>query len=749
MIVEKKFYIRGMHCAACSAGSERVMRKQRGVLSAEVNLAAETAAVSYDTEQIKLSQIKNAVERLGYSTEDYEDAQAQTLAEERKLSEHGRLRRRLTAAVAAAVPLLYVSMGHMLPVELPLPEFLSMSGSPLNFALIQFALTVLILAAGRDFYASGVRSLAKLVPNMDTLVAVGTGSAFLYSCYALVRILLGHKRFVHAPFFESAAVVVTLVMLGKYLEAGSKNRTSEAIQKLTKLAPDRAFIEKDGERIDVEASELAVGDIVVVLPGGRFPCDGEVVAGRSTADNSMLTGESLPVALEAGTRVTGGSVNGEGLIKFRATEVGGDTALSHIIRMVRDAQGKKAPIAKIADRVAAYFVPAVMGLAVISAAVWAAVGKDAEFVLNTFVSVLVIACPCALGLATPTAIMAGTGRGAQLGVLFKSGEALQAASGITHVALDKTGTLTEGKPAVIFIKPAEGIGEEELLSLAASLEQGSEHPAARAIINEAEKRGLELRGLDSVTALPGRGVEAEIGGAAVYVGNEKLMREKGVDIAALSEHAEPLLARGAILMYCGAKGRPLGLLAASDRLKPDGAEAVRRLHSLGLKVTMLTGDNEAAAGAIAASVGLDSYLAGVLPGDKAETVGRLRAAGEKIAMVGDGINDAPALAAADVGIALAGGTDIAVESADVVLVGSSLSAAADALSLARAVMRNVKQNLFWAFFYNCVGIPFAAGVFYAFGGPRLDPAIAGGAMALSSVCVVGNALRLKRFRPKY
>ncbi len=748
MTLEKKFYIRGMHCAACSTGSERVMRKQKGVVRAEVNLAAETATVEYDPELIKLSQIKAAVARLGYTTEDYEDTQAQSLEEERRLAEHRRSKRRLAAALASAALLLYVSMGHMLPAAPPLPRFMDMESAPLGYALVQLVLAAAVLAAGRDFYISGVKSLIRLIPNMDTLVAIGTGSAFVYSCYALARIALGRADFVHNLFFESSAVVVALVMLGKHLEAGSKAKTSDAIRRLTKLAPDRALIEKDGAQIEVEASELAVGDIAVVLPGGRFPCDGVVLSGVSTADNSMLTGESLPVVLEPGSRVTGGAINGEGMIRFRATEVGGDTALSHIIRMVRDAQGKKAPIAKVADSVAAYFVPAVMAIAFISAAAWLIAGRDIEFALNTFVSVLVIACPCALGLATPTAIMVGTGRAAQLGVLFKSGEALQAASGLTHIALDKTGTLTEGKPSLTAIEAAGGLAEDELLSLAASLERGSEHPVAKAILRASDERGFVPRALDGITALPGRGVEAAVDGASVCVGSERLMREKGIDVSPMAPRASELQSRGSIIMYCAAGDRLLGLFAASDRIKPESSAAVGRLVSMGLKVTMLTGDVEAAAAAVAKAAGIESYIAGVLPSDKAEAVARLKASGGKVAMIGDGINDAPALAAADVGIAVGGGTDIAVESADVVLINGSLSSAADAISLARAVMRNIKQNLFWAFFYNCAGIPFAAGLFYAFGGPRLNPMIAGGAMALSSVCVVANALRLRRFKPK-
>ncbi len=568
---------------------------------------------SNTTRADKANADKGRRSEAGLHYADYEDPAAQSFEEERRLAESGRAKGRLAAALASSALLLYVSMGHMPPAALPLPRFIDMEAAPLGYALVQLVLAAAVLAAGRDFYVSGFKSLLRLTPNMDALVAIGTGSAFVYSCYALIRIAFGSAGFVHNLFFESSAVVVALVMLGKRLEAGSKAKTSDAIRRLTRLAPDRALIEKDGARIEVEASELAVGDTVVVLPGGRFPCDGEVASGISTADNSMLTGESLPVVLESGSRVTGGAINGEGMIRFRATEVGGDTALSHIIRMVRDAQGKKAPIAKIADRVAAYFVPAVMAIAVVSAAAWLMAGKDIEFALNTFVSVLVIACPCALGLATPTAIMVGTGRAAQLGVLFKSGEALQAASGLTHIALDKPGTITEGKPTLIAIEAAQGLTEDELLSLAASLERGSEHPVAKAILREAEVRGVGLRSLEGISALPGRGVEAEVDGTRVCVGSERLMRERGVDVSPMAVKAAELLSRGAMLMYCAAGDRLLGLFAASDSIKPESAGAVARLVSMGLKVTMLTGDGETAAGAIAGAAGIASYIAGVLP----------------------------------------------------------------------------------------------------------------------------------------
>ena len=744
MELEKKFYIRGMHCASCSTGSEKVMRRLSGVALAEVNLAAETALVRYDPEQVKLSQIKAAVHKLGFTTEDYEDREAVQAAEERVRKTRLRARNRLITAAAGSVLLMYVAMGHML--HLPLPPFMGRETAPLGYALSQLLLTLVVMVAGRDFYINGLKSLWNRIPSMDTLVALGTGAAFLYSLYALVRIALGEAAFVSELFFESSAMVVTLVMVGKYLEAGSRDKTGEAVRKLMKLAPDKALVEKDGVLIEVETAELAPEDLVVVLPGGHFPCDGVVESGLSTADNAMLTGESLPVPLEPGSRVTGGAINGEGTVKFRATEVGGDTVLSQIIRMVEDAQGKKAPIARLADKVAAKFVPIVMTIAVVAALCWLIAGKDAQFVMNTLVSVLVIACPCALGLATPTAIMVGTGRGAELGILFKSGEALQATSGITHMVLDKTGTLTEGKPRLTYLKPYGKLSEDDLLRMAASLEQGSEHPIAKAILAEAAQRGIEAKALEGITAVPGKGVQVELSGRLLSIGNEAMMEAQQVDISPAAAEAESLRRKGAMLMYCALGETLIGLLAAADRLKPESPAAVAKLRELGMKVTMLTGDSAAAAQVTAGAAGVDNVVAGVLPAGKAEAVEALRSAGETVAMVGDGINDAPALASADVGIAIGSGTDVAIASADVVLMGASLSTAGDAVRLSRAVIRNIKQNLFWAFFYNCIGIPFAAGVFYALGGPRLNPMIAGACMALSSVCVVTNALRLKRFR---
>jgi Cu+-exporting ATPase len=744
----KTFKISGMHCAACAIGSEKSINRLPGIKSASVNLTTETAVVEYDPSLVKFAEIIAAVSMLGFTVVELEDKKAVAEDVLRREAEARAIRRRVIISVILAVPLLYIAMGHMMWSRLPLPSFMSMHEGPLGFALVQFVLTAVILYCGRRFYVVGMKSLFRRIPNMDTLVAIGTGSAFLYSIYNTVLIGLGDHSAVHLLFYESAAIVVTLVMLGKYLEAFSKGKTSAAIEKLTELAPEKATIEKNGKQLEISTSELTVGDMVVVFPGGRFPCDGTVTEGISSADNSMLTGESLPVTIAEGSSVIGGAINGEGLIKFRADKVGGDTALSQIVRMVEDAQGKKAPIAHLADVISGYFVPAVLVIAAVAAIVWALLGKDAAFVLNIFVSVLIIACPCALGLATPTAIMVGTGRGAEFGILFKSGEALQSAHNLTHVVLDKTGTVTEGKPVVTDISLSGTMEEDELLAIAAAAESGSEHPVARAIRVAAKDRSLELPPASDISAIPGRGIEAKVSGKSVLIGNAALMHERGVDITKLTPDAENYSSRGKILMYCSVDGEAAGLFAAADTIKADSAEAIKSLHKLGLKTIMLTGDNANAAKSIADSVGIDEVVSDILPGDKANEIEKLTQNGMKVAMVGDGINDAPALAAATVGIAIGTGTDVAIESADIVLMSGELSGVYGAVKLSRAVIRNIKENLFWAFIYNCIGIPFAAGVVYAFGGPLLTPMFGGAAMALSSVCVVLNALRLRRFKIK-
>lgn len=739
--------IEGMSCAACSAAVERAARKLEGVLSAQVNLTTNRGAFEYDPSKVKLSELKAAIKKAGYTTREIEGAKTRDIEAERRVREIWNMRIRLMIAAVFSLPVLYIAMSHMFPrLGLPIPYFMGSHDFPLIFALVQLFLTVPVIIAGSRFYTKGFKTLLKGAPNMDTLIAIGTGSAFLYSLFATVKIYLGSFDFAQSLYFESAAVVITLVMLGKYLDAASKGKTSEAIKKLMQLKPATAMVEKDGRELEVPLDEISVGDIVIVRPGSAFPVDGMVIEGVSTADESMLTGESLPVEKQLGSEVTGGSINGEGLLKFRATRIGSDTALSKIIKLVEDAQGKKAPIAKLADIVSGWFVPVVIGIALVSAIAWALAGEDFNFVLTIFVSILVIACPCALGLATPTAIMVGTGKGAELGILIKGGEALETTHKINTVVLDKTGTITEGKPKLTDIKTYGGMSESEALELCASAERGSEHPIARAIVEGAEQRKIPLVNPDSFKAVPGRGIDAMIAGKRILAGNLKLMAENYIDASEAAHDAEVFAESGRTLMYVAVDGKLTALMAAADTVKASSAAAIGKLKKLGISVYMITGDNKNTANVIAKEVGIEHVLSDVMPQDKAGEVKRLQASGKAVAMVGDGINDAPALVQADVGIAIGTGTDVAVESADVVLMRGDLNEVPAAIALSRATIRNIKQNLFWAFIYNLIGIPFAAGIVYLFGGPLLSPIFAGAAMAFSSVSVVTNALRLKSFR---
>ena len=740
--MESKYKISGMHCAACSAAIERFLGKQDGIEYVSVNLATEKMLVKYDESLYRCSDIESLVEKLGYGCMEQTAAEAAALKAKKQEKEAAEksLQKQIKNALFAlcfAIPLLYVSMFHMLGA--PLPAFIDMHRSPAGHIIAQFLLTVPILICGRSFFTSGFPSLFRLHPNMDSLVAVGTSAAFLFSTYVSIRVFLGDSEYIHSLCYESSAIVIAFVMLGKALEARSKKRTGDAVASLTELAPETARVTRDGNTIIIPAFELLSGDTVTVLPGERFPCDGKVLSGDSSVDLSMLTGESRPVNVSVGDEIIGASINLDGKIVFTATKTGADTTLSQIIRMVEDAQSRKAPIAKLADTVAGYFVPAVIAIAVIASIVWAISGKDFEFILNIFVSVLVIACPCSLGLATPTAIMAGTGRGAEMKILYKSGEALQLLSRVNTAVLDKTGTVSEGKLKVNRIIPAEGIEEKDLLLCALSAEKASIHPIASAIITHAEAIGIEAVEAESSVVIPGKGIESHINGRTVLAGNKALMEEHNITV--FDEDIE-----GATLIYVAADGYYMGLISAKDSIKPDSAAAVEGLKNLGISCVMLTGDNESSVREICEQAGIESWKANVLPGDKAAVVESLRDIGNKVLMVGDGINDAPALAAADVGIAIGSGTDVAIESADVVLIGDELTSLYDAVRLSKAVMRIIKQNLFWAFFYNCCGIPIAAGVLFAFGGPLLSPMFAGAAMALSSISVVSNALRLKRFK---
>ena len=602
------------------------------------------------------------------------------------------------------------------------------------------------IIAGYRFYTVGFSRLIKREPNMDSLIAVGTSAAFLYGIYAIFQILNGHNEYAHDLYFETAGVIISLILLGKYLESVTKGKTSEAIKKLMGLAPKTAIVIYDGKEMVIPIEEVEVGDIILVKPGEKIPVDGQVIEGRTSIDESMLTGESIPVEKNPGNTVIGASINKNGTIRFKATKVGKDTALSQIIKLVEDAQGSKAPIAKMADIIAGYFVPIVMAIAIIAGLAWFISGQSVIFSLTIFISVLVIACPCALGLATPTAIMVGTGKGAEYGVLIKGGGALETTHKINTIVFDKTGTITEGSPIVTDIITAGLVDKSELLQLSASAEKGSEHPLGEAIVNEAKEKDVELLSVDSFEAIPGHGIEVAIQGKKMLLGNKKLMDDRKIKISLQSE-SDKLAEEGKTPMYVTIDNQLAGIIAVADVMKSSSKRAIEALHNMGIEVAMITGDNKRTAEAIARQAGIDRVLAEVLPQDKANEIKKLQAEGKKVAMVGDGINDAPALAQADIGIAIGSGTDVAMESADIVLMRSDLMDVPTAIQLSKRTIRNIKQNLFWAFAYNSAGIPIAAGLLYLLGGPLLNPMIAAGAMAFSSVSVLTNALRLKRFKP--
>lgn len=648
-------------------------------------------------------------------------------------------------SAALTVPLLVISMGHMF--GMPMPTLLDPEINPANFALIQLLLTIPVMILGAKFFTVGFRTLFKGHPNMDSLIALGTSAAFVYSLVVTVFIVVSDTR-ANNLYYESAAVILTLITLGKYFEALSKGKTSEAIKKLMGMAPKFAVVYRDGEEREISVDEVVVGDIIVVKPGERMPVDGIVTEGNTSVDESMISGESLPSDKAPGDAIVGASINKNGAIRYKATKVGKDTVLARFIQLVEDAQGSKAPIARLADVISAYFVPVVIGLAIISGLAWYFGGQTGVFALTITISVLVIACPCALGLATPTAIMVGTGKGAEHGVLIKSGEALESTHKIQTIVFDKTGTITEGKLKVTNIVLANSMmSEEQLLALAASAEKGSEHPIGEAIVKAATEKDLALTKGEAFKAIPGHGLEVEIDGRNVSIGNRKLMDMQHISLEPISEATDKLASEGKSLMFIAADGKLAGAIAVADTIKESSALAIHKLQKMGIEVAMLTGDNKLTAEAIAKQVGVDRVLSEVLPEDKANEVKKIQSEGKIVAMVGDGINDAPALAQADVGIAIGSGTDVAMESADIVLMRSDLMDVLTAVDLSRSTIKNVKQNLFWAFAYNILGIPVAMGLLYLFGGPLLSPMIAGAAMSFSSVSVLVNALRLKGFKP--
>ncbi|MGN2337115.1 heavy metal translocating P-type ATPase [Clostridium cagae] len=731
--------VEGMTCSACANRVERVTKKLQGVQESNVNFATEKLTIVVDEDVAGYSDIKTAVEKAGYKLEKEDKAK-----EDKKESNPAKeLLNRFIISMILTVPLLIISMGHM--VGMHLPSIINPMINPLNFALIQIALTLPVMLVGYKFYKVGIKNLFKLSPNMDSLISIGTLAAFLYGIFAIVKINQGSSEYAMHLYFESAAVILTLITLGKYLEAVSKGKTSQAIKALMGLAPKNATVIRNGIESIILIEEVVVGDIVLVKPGAKLPVDGEVIDGSTSIDESMLTGESIPVEKEIGSNVIGASINKTGFIKYKATKVGKDTALAQIVKLVEEAQGSKAPIAKLADIISSYFVPIVIGLAVIAAVAWLIAGESMIFALTIFISVLVIACPCALGLATPTAIMVGTGKGAENGVLIKGGEALETTYKLNTIVFDKTGTITEGKPKVTDIL-VNNITENEILSLAASAEKGSEHPLGEAIVKEAEDRKLTLKGINKFNAIPGHGIEVLIDEKNIFLGNKKLMKEKNVDISSLDAQSERLSNEGKTPMYISINSELKGIIAVADTVKENSKEAIEILHSMGIKVAMITGDNKNTTNAIAKQVGIDIVLAEVLPEDKANEVEKLQKDGDKVGMVGDGINDAPALAKADIGIAIGSGTDVAIESADIVLMKSDLMDVPTAIKLSKATIRNIKENLAWAFGYNILGIPVAMGILHIFGGPLLNPMIAAGAMSFSSVSVLLNALRLRNFK---
>jgi P-type Cu+ transporter len=752
MVQALQLRIKGMTCAACAQASERAVRKLPGVEEAAVNFATEKLLIRFDAGQLGIDQIKTAVAKAGYEAVEEREAKV----DEHKAAKEKEIRVFWTKFIVSAsfsIPLLYIAMGAML--GLPLPAAIDAMDYPLRYALLELLLVLPVIAAGYRFYVVGAKAILRGSPNMDSLIAMGTSAAILYSVYSTVRIATGDFKAVGNLYFETAGVIITLILLGKSLEAVTKGRTSESIKKLMGLAPKTATVIRGVAELEIRIDDVIVGDIVMVRPGEKIPVDGEVLSGHSAIDESMITGESIPVEKGAGDQVIGASINKNGSFTFKATKVGADTMLARIIKLVEDAQGSKAPIAQMADIVSGIFVPIVFAIALLSAGAWLLSGQSSVFALTVFVAVLTIACPCALGLATPTAIMVGTGKGAEHGVLIKSGAALETAHKVDTIVFDKTGTITKGKPELTDVVSGPelaslALDELGLLSLAASAEKASEHPLGEAVLRAALERGAPVPAADDFAAVPGQGISALISGRRVLLGNARHLAAEGVassSVAAGAADADRLSGEGKTPMYVAVDGKFAGLIAVADPVKESSAKAIAALHRMGVSVAMITGDSRRTAEAIARQVGIDAILAEVLPQDKAAEVKKLQASGKKVAMVGDGINDAPALAQADVGIAIGSGTDVAMESADIVLMRSDLMDVPTAIKLSKSVIRNIKQNLFWAFGYNVLGIPVAAGLLYAFGGPLLNPILAAAAMSMSSVSVLTNALRLKGFKP--
>jgi heavy metal translocating P-type ATPase len=763
---KEKFNVTGMTCAACQANITRRVKKVSGVKDVNVSLLANQMSVTYDEASANETSIIDAVTAIGYGAsplnpptgrEDKSSFRTEWTGRQKITEDHQiHMKKRLWSSVIFLIPLLYLSMGPM--AGLPLPSMMSGPSNLLILALTELFLTLPIAVINREFYQSGLKSLFRGAPNMDSLVALGSGAALVYGIFAMYRMSYGFghndmfliREYGDALYFESCAMILTLVTVGKYLEARSTAKTSDALSRLIDLAPKTAAVIRNGKEETIPAEQVVTGDLVVIKPGNSIPVDGVITEGRGYVDQSPITGESIPVTKTPGDSVISATLNKNGTFRFRASRVGNDTTLAQIIRLVDEAGNSKAPIAKLADRISGIFVPAVIIIAFITAVVWLIAGQSFEFALSSAITVLVISCPCALGLATPVAIMSGTGKAAEFGVLIKSAESLENLHSIDTVVMDKTGTITSGHPSVTDILPADSaVSPEELLMTAASAESGSDHPLALAVIEEAKRKKIDFPYPESFQSIEGRGIRAETAGHSILAGNLAFMKENGMTAdsgSPVRRYAEQWMSEGKTVMWFADRSRLIGIMAVSDTIREDSREAVRKFHEAGIQTVMLTGDNRNAAQAVGAAVGIDTVISEVLPAEKDAQIRSLQEKGHKVAMVGDGINDAPALTRADIGIAIGAGTDIAIDSADVVLMKNSLRDVASAVRLSRAVIRNIHVNLFWAFFYNILGIPVAAGVLYPAFGIRLSPMIAAAAMSLSSVCVVTNALRLRFFK---
>ena len=741
---EVSYKIEGMSCVACASSIERVLKKFEGVERGSINFTTETLKFSYDTDTVRISDIKARLSMIGFELVNIDDVIEDS---SEKKSEVKFTKDRLIGTAVFAIPVFIISMGDM--IGLPLPSFMSSGSGASGFAIVQFILTSIVLFFGRSFFKGGIKSLSAGVPNMDSLISIGAGAAYLFSIYAMIKIFMGNIHFAHQLYFESATVIITFVSLGKFLESIAKGKTSDAIKKLMGLAPKTATIIIEGVEQVVSVDDVNVGDLIVVKPGEKLPVDGEVIEGKTSIEESMLTGESIPVEKSIGASVFGASINKNGRIIYKATKVGKDTVIAQIVKLVKDAQGSKAPIARTADIIAGYFVPVVIILAVLATIFWNFEGQNFEFIMTIFIAVLVIACPCALGLATPTAIMVGTGKGAEHGILIKGGEALEITGKIKTIVFDKTGTLTEGKPVVTDIITKFYL-EDEILSIAGAAEKGSEHPLGEAIVNFAVEKGLKLKKIDKFNSISGKGIEVNIESKEIFIGNKKLVDDQNIEITGdFARESDRLAQEGKTPMYMIIDRKLEAIIAVADTVKLSSKKAVKILTKMGIEVVMLTGDNTKTAQAIAKELGIKRVISEVLPHQKAEKVRDIQADGKVVGMVGDGINDAPALAVADIGMAIGSGTDIAMESADIVLMRSDIMDVISAIQLSKKTMINIRENLFWGLIFNIIGIPVAMGVLHLFGGPLLNPMIAAFAMSFSSVTVLLNALRLKSFKPKF